>query len=278
MAEETALKKQKTFSEFNFVWRMLKHYDNFMGYFVMTEKLNSFQRIYHLVWIIGLGSPIFLGASTAYTQPSDLALLFQSVCLCYLYSTVVIQAIQLLMNKEEYMMALTWIREAESIARDNVHMKKAVTRCVKFVKYFFIYFLIIAFGQSLLVIIIGQLLPDSKYPKFKPPQPFVLPVEDQDNWTIYLITCTMQTLGLVYGGLHTGFYYCMFSVFCIIYFAKVEIILEEINNLLPQGEPDIGESSSTKILFVQPQYSLEEFDNGLNSFVKKYCDAIRLCI
>lgn len=263
--------------DFNYIWNMLKLSDTVLGNFVMVEKLNVFQRIYSIAWLLGISSIMFLCASTMYMEPKNLPIFFQSIAVLYMYGTAIIQNALLLKNKVKYMEVLNWCRTLEASERDNPHMMKAVIRNTKIIKYSFIYVAISVLVTPLITvfqpIIVGQLAPDAIHAKFKPVQPFILPVEDRDNWTVFLITCSIQAFGTFYAFLFPCFYYSMFNTFCSIYFAQMEIILDQINNLLaPPNDATSSKEAWPEKSTIKPKH---DFFKELTIIIGKYCDIIR---
>lgn len=219
-------------AEFNKVWKILQTADSLMGNYVMVSpdhKLSKFQRIYRWMWLIGFVLPLIPIVSTIYAKRSDFSLLLQAATMFEQLMTAIPINLNIILHKKSIMKVLEWCTETQVL--DNVHMNRARTLLVKLTRRFAIGYALSFFLMTILPMIIGQILPEDIYPKFRPPQPFELAIEDRDNWTIYLITSFMQNIGVFYGSILPYIYICFYSTFCIIFYAYLNTMLDDIHQI-----------------------------------------------
>lgn len=254
-------------TEFNQVWKIFKTLDKLMGNYVMVDpnkKISIFQKIYHWMWLLGFISPLILLTSTIYIymQNYNLSLVLQAATMIIMYLTAIMQNSFILIHKEKMMKVLNWCKKVQAL--DNIHMNRTRKFLAKVIRRLAVIFFTNGIIISIGMIIIGQLLPDEIYSKYRPPQPFILPVEDHENWTIYSITTIMQCFGMFFGQVLPCLYYSYFCVVCAIFFAHLNIILDDIENIheMTVNWALMGYSNSKR------------FNRKMKNIVEKYCDGL----
>lgn len=256
-------------AEFNTVWKILQTLDRVMGNYVMVDadqKLTILQRIYQWIWLICICCPMLLTISTIVVNFSDLSLVLQSVIVFLLYASAIVTNLDILRYKNNMIKVLHWCKETQAL--DNVHMNRARIFLVKVVKRLAFFFSFAFFSITILLIIIGQLLPENIYSKYRPPQPFELPVQDRDNWKVYIITCVMQTVGCFYGNVFPCLYYSFFTIFCVTFYAHLNIIFDDIENVC-----QLRLSTKVNGCFNHGDDG-KMFKNKMNGIAKKYCEGL----
>lgn len=252
--------------DFDSTWKILQILDRLQGSYVINEanqKLIILQRIYQWMWMLVM---LLLITSTMIVNRSDLSLALQCAIMLQMYVSAFSMNAVMMTHKKRVTKVLLWCKETQAL--DNVHMNEARILVGKTVRRFVIYFGFSCFSVTIAMIIIGQLLPDEIYPKFRPPQPFVLPLEDQDNWKIYIITCVMQFFGVLYVQLLPCSYYSFFSTFGIIFYAYLNTLLDDINEV-----NEMSKTWTNKLGISSKQGDLE-FKVRMNRIAEKYCEGL----
>lgn len=257
-------------SEFNTFWKNLHILSTLQGSYVTIsddQKLTKFQQIYQFTWVVCMLNMIFLITSTIIMNRSDLSMVFQCLIMLQMFITGIAMFLNLMLHRKRLRKTLQWAKEKQ--AMDNVHMSQAVIFSRKIIKYLVYYFGLSWFSVTVGMIIIGQILPENIYPKFRPPQPFELPVRDRDNWTIYSITCIIQVLSVFYSQLQACSYYTFFATFAITFYEYLNTILDDITNFKELSE----------IWARKTNYNAKQDDSmfklKLNEITEKYCQGLK---
>lgn len=219
-------------AEFDQAWKIMQIADSLMGNYIMIEpghKLSKYQQINRWVWILGFCLPLILIGSTIYAKQSDIALLLQAVTMFEMYSTGVAMNMNFVFYRKSVRKVLDWCRETQAL--DNVHTNKTRTFLIKLIRRFATGYFLCFVSITIMPIVVGQLLPNDIYPKFRPPQPFELAIEDRDNWTVYLITCFVQCFGVYYGNIFPFIYFSFFATFTAVFYAYLNIMVDDINEI-----------------------------------------------
>lgn len=247
-------------TEIDVVWKIFKIFDNLLGSYVTVkseQKLSIFQRIYQWTFVVAMLMMLILISSTIMEKLSDFSMVLQSAIMFQMYAFATILYIILMMHRKSVMKVLQWSKETQAL--DNVHMNQARLLLVKTIKRFVVFFGFGFFSLTFGTIIIGQILPEEMYSKFRPPLPYELPVKDRDNWTIYIITCSMHVFSVFYAQTFTCLYYSHFTTFGIIFYAYLNTILEDIKNV--------------KSTFYSKQDD-SMFKLKMNGIAEKYCQGL----
>lgn len=256
-------------SEFDTTWKTLQTLDSLLGSYVTIgpdRKLTLFQRVYQWMWMLGLTSITALIISTIIMNHSDISFFLQCAIMFQMYVTCGLMNIVLWIHKNRVKKVLHWCKEMQAMENDHMNQARILVR--KTVKRLVLYFGFSFFSISIGLIIIGQILPEEMYPTFRPPLPYELPVEDRDNWTIYIITCGMQTFGVFYAQIFPCFYYSTFSTFGIIFYAYLNTLLDDIKEV-----NEMSKTWTSKSIDGSNRNYLD-FKLKMNGIAEKYCEGL----
>lgn len=220
------MKTSKT--DIAFAWNILKKADTINGSFIMLDGEWSFsQKLYSKCWIFPYICYTLMGIYTAYKQKNDLPSLLNCLSLTYLCIFAALMNYRLISNRMELRKTLNWGLEVQALK--SAFMTDARRVCTKFTKFLAFYFIFIWFMTSFGTTALNYMVPHEE--KYRPPIPFMLPVEDQDQLHIFLIKVVIEfsliTISIALACLSYG----IFGIICVIYQAYLDVISEKIDQL-----------------------------------------------
>lgn len=102
-------------------------------------------------------------------------------------------------SRRKYLELFQWCQSIYNVRTDSFIDQSIVRRLdnlndrsMKIVKLLAKICIVDAFLVTFVAAFIGHFLPDTIYPDFQPPLPILLPIQNRNNWAVFLTTVTMQ--------------------------------------------------------------------------------------
>lgn len=214
----------------NIAWTILYWLDTISGFYILKQspltRKNSIHRI--SLCILFFISFVLL-TSTLFISYNNLL-----ICIITLCTLIILVAIGCTMYKyitcsNELKIVFEWLQNVENLHR--IEFAKAKENCNLWIKYLTIVIFVFGSVSVFVTFLIGCIFPGLLFPKFKPPLPFYLPVENHDTWFIYFVTSFLQISAYVQGN-YTAVFGCGLIIKLFFNISTYhDIILMEIKNL-----------------------------------------------
>lgn len=249
------VKEKKMEDHIKLIWDVLETFDKWFGnfYFLDRNQLSKGQKIYNTFWFISYCLFIFMTIYTAIKKTEDLQVVFMSINMGVVFIFGFIQNLNVLFYKSDFKKVLQWCKEVHGINKPQ--MNETCISTAKFLKYLRNGFIFTFLMNTIGLLIVNYLKPgDSIY---RPPQPFILPFEDQERWYVFLITVIVQASADFYGGLFGVFNYGMLVISFKTFQGYLDMICEQVRNLN-----------------VDERLSKSKFNTRIGPIIEDYCKTI----
>lgn len=225
---------------FESTWTLLVWLNSACGLFSFKE--NSIkarkQKIYQLYYCLIYFVLIFMIISGSIIYKDELVF----VAICYIsgfsLTFVGLSFFEMQRNQAEFEEIFDWCRLIYDISQYKPAIRRKILmklenlqkKSLRMIKSC----LILSLSEYLLVYIIFPILavflPEHIYPKYTTTLPFVFPIKNRDNWTVYSLTVMVQAMSIFHVFLHFVYSFFIFFTISIHFVGFLDVILEVVDN------------------------------------------------